>query len=190
MSDAHPAEQHHASLEEAWYSQLREHWKPERVRLLLIAESAPDDGGDLANRRFFYSDRLTGHDSLFRGVVEAVLDVAYLDSQMETKARWLGELRDRGIFLIDLVPFPVNGPNKKKLRSTARRLNADGCVQRATALDPKGIIVCHKPSFRVLKAPLESAGLPLLHQYGISFPSGNWRADFVRDFRAAYDKIA
>lgn len=52
------------NLEESWYSHLRAQWKPAHVKLLLIAESAPDDGGSLENRRFFYSDRLAA-DNLF-----------------------------------------------------------------------------------------------------------------------------
>lgn len=50
--------------EDSWYSERRACWKPDQVRLLLIAESAPDDGGDAANRRFFYDERLTGKDGL------------------------------------------------------------------------------------------------------------------------------
>ena len=55
--------------EDAWYAERRTRWQPEHVRLLLIAESAPDDGGDIANRRFFYDDNLTAKDGLFREVV-------------------------------------------------------------------------------------------------------------------------
>jgi len=51
--------------EDPWYAQRRARWKPAHVRLLLIAESAPDDGGDVANRRFFYNEDLTGKDGLF-----------------------------------------------------------------------------------------------------------------------------
>jgi len=173
-------------LEDEWYSRLRQDWKPEHVRLLLIGESAPDDGGDQSKRRFFYAEKLSGQDALFRGVVEAVLGVPHLDSKSETKTKWLAQLRDRGIFLIDLVPFPVKGAEKKRLRASARRDSAAGCVARAAALNPDGIIVCHKPSFRELRGPLISAGLPLLHDEGINFPLGNWRESFVADFRQAY----
>lgn len=58
--------------EDPWYSVRRPRWKPEHVRLLLIAESAPDDGGDLASRRFFYDEYLTGKDGLFREGVRSL----------------------------------------------------------------------------------------------------------------------
>jgi hypothetical protein len=43
--------------EDFWYAERRARWKPDHVRLLLIAESAPDDGGDIENRRFFTARR-------------------------------------------------------------------------------------------------------------------------------------
>jgi hypothetical protein len=176
--------------EAPWYSQLRNDWKPEDVKLLLIGESAPDDGGNAENRRFFYAGELTARDALFRGVVHAVFDVSHLDSRTDSKLVWLEKLRDRGIFLIDLVPYPVNGANKKVERPRARRASVVDCVKRASAVKPDGIIVCHKPSFKLLNKPLRVAGLPLLHSEGIPFPMGNWRADFVTGFRDAYAKIS
>lgn len=58
--------------EDPWYAERRARWRPNRVRLLMIAESVPDDGGDEANRRFFYDDRLTGNDGLFRQTVQVL----------------------------------------------------------------------------------------------------------------------
>lgn len=58
--------------EEEWYQSLREQWKPSHIRLLLVGESAPDDGGDPGNRRFFYSEPLNQADNLFRSVVAAL----------------------------------------------------------------------------------------------------------------------
>ncbi|GGC84867.1 hypothetical protein GCM10011512_09650 [Tersicoccus solisilvae] len=174
--------------ENAWYTQLREQWKPEHVRLLLIGESAPDDKGDPAARRFFYNDRLTGKDALFRAVVHAELDTPYLDGKTETKERWLEQLRDRGIFLIDLVPYPINAASGTS-RAAARRANVADCVARTRALQPDGIIVCHGPSHRLLKPALAEAGLPLLHDEQIPFPLGNWRATFVERYRQAVERL-
>ena len=57
------------SEEQPWYSALREQWRPEHVRLLLVGESAPNDGGDISKRHFFYASELTASDALFRSVV-------------------------------------------------------------------------------------------------------------------------
>lgn len=47
--------------EAPWYAELREQWKPDPVRVLLVAESDPDPG--TTDRRFFCEARrpLTGH---------------------------------------------------------------------------------------------------------------------------------
>lgn len=174
--------------EEVWYAQLRERWRPDTVSLLLIGESAPA-ASDTHGRRFFYSDALTRRDALFRGVVEAVLGASTLDSRTTTKEPWLAQLRDRGVFLIDLVPYPVSELGRAA-RARARRENAANCVARAAALQPAGVIICHKPSFEVLRAPMLAAALPLLHDEGFPFPLGNWRADFVRSFREALERLA
>ena len=171
--------------EEPWYASLRGAWKPDHVRLLLIGESAPDDGGDPENRRFFYADKLTGKDNLFRAVVHALYDEPSLDSRTTDKRAWLARLQRDGVFLIDLVPYPINGTDMATSRSRARRHHAEECAYRAAALNPDGIIVCHGPSFKVLRRPLVERGLPLLHEEPIPFPLGNWRARFVEKVRDA-----
>lgn len=175
-----------SSVEAPWYADLRERWRPEPVKLLLIGESVPDDGGDALKRRFFYSGQLTGNDNLFRAVVHALYDVPHLDSRTTSKSDWLARLQSDGVFLIDLVQYPINGSDKKKYRAAARRDSVAGCVEQATELNPDGVIVCHGPSFAVLQEPLRAAELPLLHDAPIPFPLGNWRADFVAKFRAAF----
>lgn len=170
-----------------WYAELREKWKPEHVRLLLVAESAPDDGGIEYRRWFFYSERL-GADNLFRGVVNALYGTTKADLALTGKRPWLERLRSDGVFLIDLVPFPINKLGSPA-KSAVQRENVPGCVERAKALRPDGIIVIKKDVFSLLDGPLRAASLPLLNYHGISFPLGNTRAEFVRDFRTAAEPL-
>jgi hypothetical protein len=72
--------------------------------VLLIGESAPDPRA--TERRFFYSPTLSQHDNLFRGVVQAFFDESPGHAG-DAKERWLSHLKADGIYLIDLVPFPV-----------------------------------------------------------------------------------
>lgn len=92
--------------EDPWYAERRARWKPDQVRLLLVAESAPDDGGEIANRRFFYDEQLTGNDGLFREVVRALYDNPTLTSGPGAKRPWLEKLRADGVFLIDVAAVP------------------------------------------------------------------------------------
>ncbi|TFB47275.1 hypothetical protein [Cryobacterium tagatosivorans] len=79
----------------------------------------------------------------------------------------------------------MNADGFKSSRSLARREHVRDCVERAKALSPAGIVVCHAPSYRLLAGPLRDAGLPLLHETALPFPSGNYRHEFVEKMRAA-----
>lgn len=174
-----------------WYAELREAHRPDRVRVLLVGESAPDPGA--AERRFFYAPLLDRRDNLYRGVVEAFYGCSP-GRAGDPKAPWLARLKDDGVFLIDLVPFPVNDLSRDKaearrLRAQARRDHIAPCVEHARQLEPGGVIVCHGPSFDVLAKPMRAAGLPLLHEHAIPFPLGNWRARFAAQVRDALDRL-
>lgn len=173
-------------IENAWYTQLREAWKPDHVRLLLIAESAPDDGGHPDNRRFFYSDRL-GHDNLFRGVVAAMYGASKDDLALQGKRPWLERLREDGFYMDDLMPHPVNA-SQSHLR-TKRAEYVEDCVQRASQLNPEGIVVVKKDLFPLLRDPIRAAGLNLLHDNAIAFPLGKTRQDFITDFNSARESL-
>lgn len=170
-------------VEEEWYQSLREQWKPSRIRLLLIGESAPDDGGVPSNRRFFYSEPLDQRDNLFRSVVAALYDSGKL-TKGDIKEPWLARLRDDGVYLIDLASRPVNAVSPAIRRATLRA-SVDDCVQRVRELYPDGIVICHTPTFELLAGPLKVAHLPILHEEAIPFPLGNKRSEFVEKVRQA-----
>lgn len=167
--------------EESWYAQLRAGYKPDEVRLLLVGESAPASEG--LNRRFFYSSPLTQHDNLFRGVVEA-LYYEKPGSAGDSKERWLRRLQTDGVFLIDLVPFPVN-KLASGARSRALREAVPDCILRVGELRPEGVLVCHGPTFSALRGGLLQSAAPLLHDVPIPFPLGNHRVRFCELVREA-----
>lgn len=105
-------------------------------------------------------------------------------AQAVARCRGCSDSRRNRVFLIDLVPCPVKALGSRA-RSRARRDAAPETVADAARLSPRGIVVCHAPSFDVLRDPLRDAGLPLLHDAPIPFPLGNMRDRFVADVRAA-----
>lgn len=149
----------------------------------MIAESAPDDSGEVSRRRFFYADRL-GADNLFRSVVEAMYGTTRDDLTRTGKPPWLERLRSDGFYLIDLAPHPVNA-----LSRTARRRalleSVSGCVARAAALQPDVVVVVKADLYPMLAGPLRAAGLSLLQDGPIPFPLGNTRAEFIEGFNRA-----
>jgi hypothetical protein len=168
-----------------WYELLRKAHRPALVRVLLIGESAPDPGAE--DRRFFYAPVLDRRDNLFRGTIAAFYGCSP-GKAGDSKKPWLDRLMADGVYLIDLVPFPVNKLTRKE-RAKALRDHVGACVDAVRALKPTGVIVCHTPSFKLLSAPLLAGGVPLLHQTAIPFPLANWRQKFALDVRAAIAQI-
>ena len=173
-----------ASDAAAWYEELRERYRPERLRVLLVAESPPDPGD--GERRFFYSPELRA-DNLYRGVAQALYGKQG-ETDILNKPAVLDRIRADGFWLIDAVDEPIN-----KLGSAARaraiaagvpRL-AERCVELAPEL---GVIICHGKVYAAGAQPLREGGVVLLHDEPLPFPLGNWRAAFIRGFRQAVER--
>lgn len=167
--------------EDPWYAERRGRWKPGRVRLLLIAESAPADGGDIANRRFFYDEQLTGKDGLFREVVRALYNNPALTSGPSAKKPWLEKLRSDGVFLIDLATVPVNEFGLAA-RAAALARNVAVTVGTTSELEPDGVVLVKRNVFDLLEQPMRQAGLPLLHDEFIPFPGSGQQKRFRERF--------
>lgn len=174
--------------EDPWYSERRARWKPERVRILLIAESAPDDGGDIDSRRFFYEDNLTGKDGLFREVVRALYDNPALQSGPNEKTPWLERLKSDGVYLIDLAPVPVNYHSPSE-RAAALQRNIEATIAHAAQLAPGGVVLVKQNVFDFLQRPALEAGLPLLHDVMIPFPGSGQQKRFRERFATALARL-
>lgn len=168
-----------------WYEELRERYRPERLRVLLVAESPPDPGG--GEQRFFYSPQLRA-DNLYRGVSQALYgdhdEIDILD-----KPTVLDRIKADGYWLIDAVDEPVNklspGARARAIAASVPRL-AERCVELAPEF---GVILCHGRVYAAAAQPLREAGVVILHDEPLPFPLGNWRAPFISGFRRALDAL-
>ncbi|TGY33082.1 hypothetical protein E5344_14680 [Microbacterium laevaniformans] len=170
--------------EDRWYAERRTRWQPENVRLLLVAESAPDDVGDIANRRFFYDETLTSKDGLFREVVRALYDDPPLISGPNAKTPWLARLQADGFFLIDLAAEPVNYHGARE-RAAALRRNIETAVTLASSPEPEGVVLVKRNVFELLSGPMRDAGLLVLHDDFIPFPGSGQQRRFRERFAQA-----
>lgn len=162
---------------------LREAYRPEHVKILLIGESPPDQGsGDL---RFFYEEHLRRADNLFRGVAQAVLGPGW---RTDCKPAALRRLKDAGVWLIDLVDEPINHLPPSERLSRIKQAVSD-LVERVHTIAPEGVIVCHTPTYTAVVGPLRAAGIRVLHDEPIPFPLGNHRQEFVARFKAAMARL-
>jgi len=164
-----------------WYDELREGYRPERLNVLLVGESAPDPSGGA--RRFFYSPTLT-IDNLYRSVAVALYGETP-SFTVRDKPAVLARLREDGYWLIDAVDRPINKSSNAE-RAQAIRDSLPRLIARCLDLAPeRGVIICHGGVYAVAAGPLREAGVRILHSEPLPFPLGNWRAKFVQMFREA-----
>ncbi len=136
---------------------------------------------------FFYADHL-GADNLFRGVAEAVLGLDRHTLRREPKPRVLSALQERGLWLIDAVEEPVNQLPMPERRRRVRE-GVDALVSRCVTEAPRrGVVVCHGLVYRYAATPLREAGVNLLHDEPLPFPSRGHRPRFVAGLRHALER--
>lgn len=147
-----------------------EKYKPDRVRVLLVAEAPP-----ASDDRYFYFDDVTSHDWLFRGVVEVLL--RRKPARLE-KPSVLKELQEMGVFLIDLKLDPVDGSPLQEY--------VPDLVTRCRAIAPERIILIKATVFDAAFSKLRAAGLPVANQR-VYFPSTGRQTEFRKQFAAALE---
>src|SRR5262245_9368303 len=136
-------------------------YRPADIALLLVAETPPR-----SLDRYFYFDDVAEHDSLFRYVTKLVLGKT---PDRSHKASALEALMHAGVFLIDIKPDPFD---PTPLRTLAPQL-----VAQCTALAPTHIILIKANVYDAAYAPLQSAGLPVLH-HRVPFPGSGQQRRF------------
>src|SRR5436190_1713336 len=113
-------------------------FRPETVRLLLVAEAPP-----ASLDRYFYFTDVRAHDSLFRHVASEILR---REPSRENKAELLRLLRDAGVFLIDLKLDPTDG--------SALASHVPSLIRRARRLEPHKIILIKATVYDAAYRPL------------------------------------
>jgi hypothetical protein len=143
-------------------------YKPEKVKLLLVAEAPPADP-----ERYFYFPEVKERDSLFRYVVREVLGEEPI---RENKPELLQRLSDEGVFLIDLRLDPVDGSPLAE--------GVPDLITRCSELAPDRIVLIKATVYDTRYKSLLAAGLPVVN-VRIPFPDQGWQARFQIAFRQA-----
>ena len=148
-------------------------YRPDFVRLLLIAEAPPSD-----LERYFYFEHICKQDNLFRYVVQTVLDEP---PARAAKAAQLARLREAGVFLIDLKTDP-------KVTDEPLDAHVPELVARAIALKPNHVITIKANVCDLCQEPLRAAGLDVADER-VPFPGSGQQRRFIdgmaRALRAA-----
>jgi hypothetical protein len=146
-------------------------FQPQHIRLLLVAEAPPS-----ALERYFYFADVTEQDSLFRYVARGILKA---EPTRGNKAELLGQLRDRGVFLIDLIQDPIG---------TSRHEDyVDQLLRRIKKLEPEKIILIKARVYDAAYRALREAGLPVVDER-VPFPGSGQQRRFEVSFARALGK--
>jgi hypothetical protein len=146
-------------------------YQPSEIDLLLVAEAPPS-----ALDRYFYFDDVRDQDSLFRHVCRAVLQ---REPTRQGKAALLDELRQRGVFLIDLQRDPRD--------TTPLRTFAPDLIERCRALAPRRIVLIKATVFDAAFDALVTAGLPVV-KVRVPFPGSGRQREFLEAMAHALDE--
>lgn len=155
---------------EAWTRRTiaAQKYRPNRIRLLLVAESPPADEG-----RYFYFEDVTTADSLF----EEVCGVLFEEQPGPDKATALKELRRRGVFLVDLKPDAPRQSEKLEPYVAPLLLNLG-------TLAPEKIVLVGGEVHAAAYAAMEKAGLPVV-DVRIPSPASGHEVEFRQALRTA-----
>lgn len=146
-------------------AQAADRYRPDRIRLLLIAEAPP-----AAHDRYFYFHDVDAYDSLFRHVARSLLPI---EPTRENKPKLLAQLREQGVFLIDLKPDPVDDT---PLNSYVPEL-----LRRVHELNPDRIVLIKATVHDAAYAALTAAGLPV-SPVRVPFPGSGQQKVFEQAF--------
>jgi hypothetical protein len=146
-------------------------YRPAQTDLLVVAEAPPCDAD-----RYFYFEAVDRHDWLFRYVYEGLTGAK---PTREGKAAHLAEIRDAGVFLIDLHEDHISQPKAADLTPCV-----PGLIDRCRAIAPKRIVLVKSIVYDVAFAPMQAARLPVIDAR-IPFPASGQQAKFLEGFRAA-----
>jgi hypothetical protein len=157
------------------YAQQRresaQRYKPETVRLLLVAEAPPS-----ALDRYFYFENVAVQDSLFRYVVRSVLGE---EPSRISKPELLQKLRDQGVFLIDVKEDPSD--------KAALATHVPDLISRVSRLDPECVILIKATVYDAAYRALLEGGLPVVDQR-IPFPGSGRQREFEETMAQALSK--
>lgn len=157
------------------YETIRQSYKPQRVEVLLIAESPPPPADVQSSRQFYYTDRIRKADRLFVNTIKALYaDAAELtEAQLEAdKETWLRRFQADGYYMIEALDESQPHEATKQERQEKIRVNLPVLLKKVQALaNPDTKIVLIKSNvFDVAAEPLRDAGFTVLNTELVDYP--------------------
>ncbi len=173
------------------YDALRQQYRPDHIKMLLIAESPPPAADVASSRQFYRSDVVRRDDRLFTNTIRALFPetIDMPESELEEhKEAWLRRFQAAGWYMIEALeisqPHEVTKPQRQeRIRESLPRL-----IERVRGLaspDTK-LILIKSNVFEVAARPLREAGFQVLNTELVDYP-GRFNQ---RDYREKLERLA
>ena len=158
--------------DESGISELRDSYRPERVRLLLVGESSPCSG-----KHFYLADS-----PLFCATREAFME-ALGETKVPVGRDFLAFFRGAGCWLVDLADRPVNHLKRGSARRQRRKIVGAGVPRLSRTIhetNPELVVVIGKTFVeRPANKAVREARYDLNRVWVLPFPRQEYRPAYV-----------
>jgi hypothetical protein len=157
------------------YEVERQKYRPEHIKVLLIAESPPPSREVQSSRQFYWSERVRREDRLFVNTIRALYPetAEVAEAELEAhKAAWLRRFADDGWYMTEALEqsqaHEVTKPERQeRIREALPRL-----VERVRALAAAEtkLLLIKSNVYEVAAGPLREAGFTVLNEGLLDYP--------------------
>lgn len=157
------------------YDDLRQKYRPNRIKFLLVAESPPPAADTQSSRHFYRSEKLRRDDRLFINTIKALYpETADLNEQeLEAKKEaWLHRFQSDGWYLIEALSDSQPHEITKKQRQAKIAAGMPDLIKKIASLARREtkIILIKSNVFDVAAEPLRQAGFTVLNNELLDYP--------------------
>lgn len=157
------------------YDELRQQYRPKRIKYLLIAESPPPSADMPGSRHFYRSEKPRPGDRLFTNTIRALYpETAELpDEDLEAnKESWLRRFQDDGWYMIEALEISQRHQVTKKERQEKIKQALPRLIERVGELAEKDtkLILVKSNVFDVAAEPLKEDGFNVLNTELVDYP--------------------
>lgn len=157
------------------YDQIRQQYRPEPIKFLLIAESPPPAAETQSSRHFYRTDKVRKDDRLFINTIKALYSEAAdkTETQLEPeKEQWLRRFQADGWYMIEALEESQPHGVTKQQRQERIRKSLPRLIERVRELAEKNtkIILIKSNVFEVAAEPLREAGYQILNKELLDYP--------------------
>lgn len=157
------------------YEAIRQIYRPEHIKWLMIAESPPPPAEVQSSRQFYYTDRVRRDDRLFTNTIRALYPEAADTPEAELeehKAEWLRRFAADGWYMIEALEESQPHEVTKEQRQDRIRAALPRLVERVRELAEPGtkVILIKSNVFDVAAEPLREAGFVVPQTELLDYP--------------------